>query len=117
VRLNRWPEESGKRIVENGAGDKELPVESACLTVGNIDLTREVTADMTSAKFVVNLKAGTTCLQTSLNLEDAGKTLRTGCVYVKYLGEPGTEETGEYFPSVPDEVLRKNYRQKVLLFD
>lgn len=117
VRLNRWPEESGKRIVENRAGDKILPIESASLTVGNIDLTREVTADMTSAKFVVSLKSGTTCLASSLNLVDDGKTIRTDCVYVEYLGDPGEESAGNYFPSVPDEVLSHNYRQKVLPFD
>jgi len=117
VRLNRWPEESGKRIVENGVGDKEIAIISASLKVGNIDLTQEITKDMTSAKFVVNLKAGTTCLETSLNLKDDGKTLRTDCVYVEYLGKSGTEKTGDYIPSVPDEVLRKNYKQKVLLFD
>ncbi len=117
VRLNRWPEESGKRIVENRAGDKILPIESASLTVGNIDLTREVTADMTSAKFVVSLKSGTTCLASSLNLVDDGKTIRTDCVYVEYLGDPGEESAGNYLPSVPDEVLNHNYRQKVLPFD
>ncbi len=117
VRLNRWPEESGKRIVENRAGDKILPIESASLTVGNIDLTREVTADMTSAKFVVSLKSGTTCLASSLNLVDDGKTIRTDCVYVEYLEDPGEESAGNYLPSVPDEVLNHNYRQKVLPFD
>jgi hypothetical protein len=65
----------------------------------------------------VDLKAGTTCIETSLSLGDEGKTLRTDCVYVEYLGEAGAASTGKYTPSVPDQVLRRNYRQKVLLFD
>jgi hypothetical protein len=117
VRLNRWPEESGKRIMENGAGDRELPVKSASLTIGSIDLTRDVTVDMTSAKFVVDLKAGTTCIETSLSLGEKGKTLRTDCVYVEYVGEADVASAGNYVPSVPDQVLRDNYQQKVLPFD
>jgi arylsulfatase A-like enzyme len=117
VGLNRWPKESGKRIIENGAGDRELPVNSASLTIGSIDLTKEVTADMTSAKFVVDLKAGTTCIETSLSLGEKGKTLRTDCVYVEYVGEADVASDGNYKPSVPDQVLRHNYQQKVLPFD
>jgi arylsulfatase A-like enzyme len=117
VGLNRWPEESGKRIIENGAGDRELPVNSASLTIGSIDLTKEVTADMTSAKFVVDLKAGTTCIETSLSLGEKGKTLRTDCVYVEYVGEADVASAGNFKPSVPDQVLRHNYQQKVLPFD
>jgi len=117
VRLNRWPEESGKRIIENGAGDRELPVNSASLTIGSIDLTKEVTADMTSAIFIVDLKAGTTCIETSLSLGEEGKTLRTDCVYVNYIGEAGIASSGIYQPSVPDQVLRSNYQQKVFPFD
>ncbi len=72
VRLNRWPEESGKRIVENGAGDNEVPIESANLKIGNIELAQEVSAEMSSAIFVVNLKAGTTCLETWLTSWGSG---------------------------------------------
>jgi hypothetical protein len=94
-----------------------LPVKSASLTIGSIDLTRDVTADMTSAKFVVDLKAGTTCIETSLSLGEKGKTLRTDCVYVEYVGEADVASAGNYVPSVPDQVLRDNYQQKVLPFD
>ena len=117
IRLNRWPEESGKRIVENAAGDKELPIIRAELTVGNIELAKDVSPDMTTAVFTVNLKAGTTCLHTSLNFEEEGKTSRTDCVYVKYLGKVTPGGLAGYMSSDPDEVLRKNYRQKVPMFD
>ena len=116
IRLNRWPDESGKRIVENGSGDNDLPVRRADLTVGNIDLSREVTQDMKSAVFVVNLKAGRTFIQTSLSMDD-GRTSRTDCVYVKYIGEPDLDQLAKYSPSEPDKVLRENYVQKVVLFD
>lgn len=117
IRLNRWPEESGKRIVENGAGDKELPIIRAELTVGNIELAKDISPDMTTAVFTVNLKAGTTCLHTSLNFEEEGKTSRTDCVYVKYMGNATPGGLAGYMASDPDEVLRKNYRQKVPMFD
>ena len=117
IKLNRWPKESGKTIVESRAGDKFLPIVEAELTVGNINKTMEITRDMTSASFIVSLTEGTTCLHTSLNFEEEGKTSTTDCVYVKYIGEPDIGEVKKYIPSNPDEVLRMNYKQKVLLFD
>ena len=81
-----------------------MPVKSASLTIGSIDLTKEVTADMTSAKFEVDLKAGTTCIETSLNLGDEGKTLATDCVYVEYIGVADAAQAGKYLPSVPEQV-------------
>lgn len=117
LRLNRWPEESGKRIVENQNGDMDLPVKSAGLTIGNIKLTKEVTPEMYTAKFMVDLKAGTTCVETELLLEGEGKSLRTDCVYVEYLGESDSESLKSYKPSVPDQVLKVNYEQRVIPYD
>jgi len=117
IRLNRWPEESGKRMVENAAGDKEVPIVGAELVLGNIRLLKPVTPDMTSAIFTVSLKAGTTCIQTSLHLEQEGRTSRTDCVYIKYVGSTDPGSLAEYEPSVPDEILRSNFMQKVVLFD
>ncbi|HSU52143.1 MAG TPA: sulfatase/phosphatase domain-containing protein, partial [Segetibacter sp.] len=115
VRLNRWPDESGKRIVEDRKGDKLLAIKSASLKVGNIDLIKTVSEDMHSVKFVVDLKAGTTCFETALNLA-LGKTVSTGYVYVKYIG--GAEEANlqKYLPSEPNE-LRKNYEEKIEPFN
>ncbi|MBW1612381.1 MAG: arylsulfatase [Deltaproteobacteria bacterium] len=117
IQLNRWPEESERAIVENREGDSFLSIVEAELTVGNLIKKMKVTRDMTSANFVVNLTSGTTCLHTSLNFEEEGKTVSTDCVYVKYLGEPDAVEVKKYTSTNPDEVLRINYKQKVLLFD
>lgn len=115
VRLNRWPEESGRKLLGKGGDSKITHINRANLKVGNIEMTKEITSDMNTAKFVVDLKAGTTCLHTSLKLK--GKSSRTNCVYVEYLGESDNEKNLAYTPSVPDDVLRKNFQQKVPLFD
>lgn len=86
---------------------KDLPVEKASLSVGNLDSARRVTPDMTTAKFTMDLKAGTTYIQTSLLLEDS-KTLRTNVVYVEYLGKPNEKAIQNYAAVSPDEVLREN---------
>ena len=117
IKLNRWPEESGKRIIENGAGDKALPIVSASLIIGNLELEKEVTHDMTSADFTVELKAGTTCLHTSLNFAEEGKTARTDCVYVKYLRPSEQGVADNYKASDPDEVLRKDFAKNVESFN
>ncbi|MBS3775697.1 MAG: hypothetical protein KGY70_10950, partial [Bacteroidales bacterium] len=112
IRLNHWPEESGKRIVENGNGNKELPVEQANLLLGTLDSARQVTPDMTTAKFVMNLKAGETAIQTSLDLKNSDNTLSTRCVYVEYLGEPNEEALQDYASVDPDMYLRKIMKNK-----
>ncbi|MCG6186320.1 arylsulfatase [Maribellus maritimus] len=117
IKLNHWPAESGKRIVENTSGDIDLPIASADLTVGNMNRTAKVTAEMKSANFKVDLKAGTTCLQAYFNLKEPGKTIRTDCVYVEYLGDPDPTELAKYNASVPFDVLKENYRQNVVLYD
>jgi arylsulfatase A-like enzyme len=117
VKVNRWPEESGKRIVENLKGDQELPVASAELTIGNISLSKEVKKDMTSADFIVNLKKGTTCIQTSFRTQDGIRTGRAECVYVKYSGKPDLSDLEGYFPYDPDNLLRKNFNQRVVSYD
>jgi len=117
VRLNRWPEESGKRMYENRSGDKEIEVEGAWLKIGNIEQSKQVNEDMTTAKFTIDLKAGTTCFQTAINLPQKGKTLNTECVYVRYLGEADESNLKDYVASVPDKVLREGYEQKVIPYD
>lgn len=114
--LNRWHRESEKRMVENEKGDKDLPIKTAWMKIGNLEMQKEITADMKSAKFVVDLKAGTTCLQTQLLSKD-GATSTTNCVYVDYLGETIGKSINEYISSVPYEVLRKNFQQNVIPYD
>ena len=65
VAVNRWPNESGKSIGENGKGDLVDRIVSASLKVGNIEQTVQVDGEMNSAKFVVDLKAGVTCFQSA----------------------------------------------------
>lgn len=117
VKVNRWPEESGKRIVENLKGDQELPIASAELTVGNISINKEVTKNMTSADFIVNLKKGTTCVQTSFRTLDGIITGRAECVYVKYISKPDLGKLEDYSPSDPDLLLRTYSNQKVVSYD
>lgn len=117
VRLNRWPEESGKRIVENRAGNKEVEVENAWLKIGNIAQSKKVNQKMTTAKFEVNLRSGTTCFQTAINLPIKDKTLTTQCVYVSYVGEADEEKLKYYVPSVPDKLLKEGYAQRVIPYD
>ncbi len=117
VRLNRWPEESGKNMGENRTGDKEVAVESAWLKVGNIEQTKKVNRETTTAKFMVDLKAGPTCIQTAINLSEKGKTVPTACVYVTYIGESDEKNLNAYDPSVPDKVLKEGYEQKVIPYD
>jgi len=115
--VNKWRQESGKRIVENYAGDKDLPVKTAWLKVGTIEREVEIAPEMKSAVFTLDLTAGTTCVQACLKLAEAGKTTTANCVYVEYLGASDVESQIQYQPVDPDDVLRKGYQQKVLAFD
>ncbi len=117
VAVNRWPNESGKSIGENGKGDLVDRIVSASLKVGNIEQTVQVDGEMNSAKFVVDLKAGVTCFQSAFRFKGNDKVSGAGFVYVDYLGDGDAQKINEYIPSVPDEVLRKGYEQKVVLFD
>lgn len=117
IKLNHWPRESGKRIVENYSGDTDLAIVSADLTVGNIHQTMAVTPEMKSANFKIDLKAGTTCIQAFFNMNETAETIRTDCVYIEYMGEPEAKELLKYNASVPFDVLRKNYSQKVIPYD
>jgi len=117
VALNRWPQESGKKMSENLNGDREIAVKNAWLKIGNIERTKQVDKKITTVKFTIDLKAGTTCFQTAINLLEKGKTLSTQCVYVTYLGEGNTNNLKKYVASVPDKILKEGYAQKVIPYD
>jgi len=106
ITLNRWPEESGKRIVETRNENQDLPVEYARLKVGNIDLSETVTADIASKTFVVSLKSGTTCLHTSFVIKDSGQKLPALRVNIEYMGVASQLDLINYAPSVPELVLK-----------
>ncbi len=115
--LNRWPEESGKRMVENRDGSRDLLLKTAILKVGNLEKKKEIDNDMTGTKFVLDLKAGSTCLHSSLKMETGSKAERTECVVVKYLGPPDHIKMAKYIPAEPAHVLEKDYQQKVPSYD
>lgn len=106
ITLKRWPAESAKRIVENREGDRDIPVESARLKVGNIDQSKSVTEEMTGQTFVVSLKSGTTCLHTSFHIKDSGQKLPALRVSIEYIGDASHMDLNHYTPSLPDQVLR-----------
>lgn len=113
IKLNRWPNESGKKIIENFAGDKALPVQSASLRIGNIDSTKRVTGEMHAANFVVDLKAGITCIEISFKQSGNVKSIGTGWVYVQRKGKADEENVKKYIPSVPDKLLRENFKEVI----
>ncbi|MEO6134148.1 MAG: arylsulfatase [Ginsengibacter sp.] len=113
VRVNRWPDESGKRIVDNKTGDEDQPINSVSLTVGNIHQTKKVTKEMKSVIFNLNIKAGVTCFETSLFLKDSKNKPSTGYVYVKYVGNAEQADLKKYIPTEPNNLLRDHYVEKV----
>lgn len=117
VTLNRWPKESGKRIVENRAGDKENKVENVYFKTGNIQRMANVDNKTASVTFNINLKAGTTCFTFGFKLQGSDKTFGMGYVYVNYLGDGDGKVISQYIPSIPDRLLRDDYKQKVIPFD
>jgi arylsulfatase A-like enzyme len=113
IRMNRWPDESNKKIVENSKGDHDLPVEAANLVAGNIHLTKLVTKDMRSVTFELDLKAGTTCIETSFIQRGKANPIGSALLYVKYTGNAETKNLRKYIPSIPDRVLKDNYHEQV----
>lgn len=115
--VNKWRHESGKRIVENRAGNKDVALKTAWLKVGNIEQEVKITPKMRSATFTIDLKTGTTCVQACLTLENGGGNTSPNCMYVDYIGESEVGKQIPYQPVNPDDVLRKGYQQKVVAFD
>lgn len=117
VRLNRWPEESGKRIVENRSGKALDEVTEAWLKVGNIEGRKAVDGEMTGVRFKVDIGKGTTCIEAAFHLAEKGKTVAPQCVYVTYMGGADGGNIDRYVASDPDEILKEGYEQKVIPYD
>lgn len=117
VRMNRWPDESNKRIVENAKGDQDLPIQSANLVCGNLKETANVTKDMHSATFELDLKAGTTCIETFFNQSGNANSIGSAWLYINYDGPADAGSLAKYVPSVPDQLLRENYHENVEPFN
>lgn len=106
-KTSRWPEVTNKRIAENREGKMDFSVNRAHLTIGNIQSVLDVTPDMKFAKFILHLKAGTTCLQAWFSEDGINKILNSDFVYVKCLGSGDPVAIGNYLPSDPDLVLKQ----------
>lgn len=100
-------------MVENFNGDKELPLQSASLQVGNIESTKRVTSDMHSANFVVDLTSGITCIEISFKQAANAKPIGTGWVYVQRKGKADEANVKKYIPFIPNKLLRENFREVI----
>ena len=76
--LRRWPEELDEPI--NGGPGKTINATKARLTIGDFDETREVAKGASSVRFVADLKAGNSRLQTWFTSPDGATR---GAYYVK----------------------------------
>lgn len=113
IRMNRWPDESNKRITENPKGDQDLPIDAASLLTGNIHLIKPVTKDMRSVIFEVDLKAGITCIETSFMQTGKEKPIGSSWLYVNYSSPAEKKNLAKYIPSVPDRLLKDNYQEQI----
>jgi len=113
IKMNRWPEESGKKIVENIKGDKRLPILSAQIRVGSIDVNMPINIDMQSVVAALDLAAGITCIEISFLQDGAAKPISSGWVYVERKEGAHATHLKNYIPSNPDQVLRKNFKELI----
>jgi len=107
INLSRWPQESNKRISENKKGDKTFVIKKAGLKLGNIDTSMEVTSEMKSAKFIVFLKAGTTCLQGWFKEHQTNRTIQANFAYIEHLGPADLISVEGYQASEPNRLLKR----------
>ncbi len=105
-KIYRWPVEANKRIAENREGDMTPADIQAHLSIGNILSAVDVTPKETFARFVVHLKAGTTCLQAWFRDEKNVETRVADFVAVKRLGPADPAAADRYLPSNPDRILK-----------
>jgi arylsulfatase A-like enzyme len=113
IKLNRWPEESGKKIVENIKGDKQVSIQSGHLKIGNLTDKKDVTTDLSSIYFDVDLSKGITCLELYFKADDINKIIGSGWAYVERIDAADQRNLKTYIPSVPDKVLRDRFEEKI----
>jgi len=107
VKLSRWPQESNKWLSENRNGDQTIVIKKAGLKLGNIDTSTAVMPEMKSAEFIVNVKAGTTCLQGWFTEHQTNRAIQANFVYIEHLG-PAELISGEgYQASEPNRLLKR----------
>ncbi len=84
--LRRWPREVNRPIhAAVNAQSKVIEATEAHLQIGDYDLNRPVSPDMTAAVFCVPLKTGTTTVRAEL-VEDDGQSSPVYWIYVRRIG-------------------------------
>ena len=105
-KASHWPEEANKRVVENKEGGVMFSLNQAHLTIGNIQSAADVTPNMKFARFIVHLKAGTTCVQAWFREEKKATKLNADFVSVQRLGPADVAAIARYRPSNPERILK-----------
>lgn len=109
IGLFRWPRESHKGIAETRNGDKLIDISRAGLKIGNIAQSAPVRPEMKSASFILNLKAGTTCLEGWFTGKQLNRKIRAEFVSVERLGPADPVAVETYRPSDPDRLLKEEH--------
>jgi len=106
-KASRWPEEANKRIAENREGDITSVINQAHLSIGNIQSAVDVTLNMKFTRFIIHLKAGTTCVQAWFRDEKDDDKLVAEFVSVRRLGPADPIAVSRYRSSNPDRLLKE----------
>jgi len=106
IGLSRWPQEADKRIAETRKGDTLIDIPKAGIKIGNSIQSVEVSPGMKSARFIVNLKAGTTCLQGWFTGKLKGRKIRAEFVSVERLGPADPAVLDSYRATDPNRLLK-----------
>jgi arylsulfatase A-like enzyme len=107
IKLSRWPQESNKRLSENRSGEKTIRMKKAGLKLGNIDTSMEVTSEMKSAEFIVNVKSGTTCMQGWFTEHQTNRKIQADFAYIERLRPADLVSIEEYQASEPNRLLKR----------
>ena len=107
IKLSRWPLESNKHISENRYGDKTFAVKQSRLKLGNIDTSVQLNSEMESAKFIVYLKSGTTCLQGWFTEHQTNTVIQANFVYIEHLGPADPIAIKSYQATDPNRLLKR----------
>jgi arylsulfatase A-like enzyme len=106
LKASRWPESANKRIAENREGEIVFEMNQAHLLIGNFQFAIDIGPDTKLAKFIVHLKAGTTCMQAWFSEDKTSDNMGADFVYVKRLGPVDPAVISKYRPSDPDLLLK-----------
>jgi len=107
IGLSRWPREADKCLAENRSGDKTIRIKQAGLKIGKINNSMKVTSEMRSADFIVNIKAGTTCMQGWFTEHQTNRGIQANFAYIERLGQGDPVALEAYQASEPDQLLKR----------